>query len=79
MSTGIVIVIVVAVIVVAALVIGGIAVMRRRRLRQRFGPEYDRLVGESDSKLKAEAGHRGTAHRAPALSDVRELSRRLLS
>jgi hypothetical protein len=55
MSTGIVITIVVAVIVVAALVIGGMAVMRRRRLQQRFGPEYDRLVGESDSKRKAEA------------------------
>jgi hypothetical protein len=31
------------------------AVMRRRRLQQRFGPEYDRVVGERDSKRKAEA------------------------
>jgi len=31
------------------------AVMRRRRLQQRFGPEYDRVVGERDSKLKAES------------------------
>ncbi|HEY4853337.1 MAG TPA: hypothetical protein VII22_21315 [Streptosporangiaceae bacterium] len=54
MSTGIIVVIVVAVIVVAALVIGVMAVMRRRRLQQRFGPEYDRVVGERDSKLKAE-------------------------
>ena len=55
MSTGIIVVIVVAVIVVAALVTGVLAVMRRRRLQQRFGPEYDRVVGERDSKLKAES------------------------
>jgi hypothetical protein len=29
--------------------------MRRRRLRQRFGPEYYRLAGERDSKRNAEA------------------------
>jgi hypothetical protein len=55
MSTGIIVAIVVAVIVVAALVIGVLAVMRRRRLQQRFGPEYDRVAGERDSKLKAES------------------------
>jgi hypothetical protein len=55
MSTGIIVAIVVAVIVIAALVIGVLAVMRRRRLQQRFGPEYDRVVGERDSKLKAES------------------------
>ena len=48
-------VIVVAVIVVAALVIVSMVAVRRRRLQQRFGPEYDRVVGESDSKLKAES------------------------
>jgi hypothetical protein len=31
------------------------AVSRRRRLQQRFGPEYDRLVGERDSRREAEA------------------------
>jgi hypothetical protein len=55
MSTGIIVAIVVAVIVVAALVIGVLAVMRRRRLQHRFGPEYGRVVGERDSKLKAES------------------------
>jgi heme/copper-type cytochrome/quinol oxidase subunit 2 len=40
MSAGIIVAIVVAVIVVAALVVGVMAVMRRRRLQQRFGPEY---------------------------------------
>jgi len=55
MSTGIIVGIVVAVIVVGAVVFGVMAVLRRRRLQQRFGPEYDRLIGERDSRRKAEA------------------------
>jgi hypothetical protein len=55
MSTGIIVAIIMAVIVVAALVIGVMAVMRRRRLQQRFGPEYDRVAGERDSKFKADS------------------------
>jgi Tfp pilus assembly protein PilX len=55
MSTGIIVVIIVAVLVVAALVTGGMAIMRRRRLQQRFGPEYDRVARERDSKLKADS------------------------
>ncbi len=50
-----IIVAVVAVVVVAALAMGVMTAARRRRLRQRFGPEYDRVVGERDSKRKAEA------------------------
>jgi hypothetical protein len=52
MSTGIIVVVVV--VVAAAVVFAVMTVMRRRRLQQRFGPEYDRLVGERDSKRKAE-------------------------
>jgi hypothetical protein len=33
----------------AEVVFGVIAVSRRDRLRQRFGPEYDRLAGERGS------------------------------
>jgi hypothetical protein len=55
MSTGIIAVIVVAVIVVGIVVFGVLGVFRRRRLQQRFGPEYDRLVGERDSRREAEA------------------------
>jgi hypothetical protein len=40
--------IVVAVLVVAVLVIDVMEVMRRRRLQQRFGPEYDRVAGERE-------------------------------
>ena len=49
MSTGIIVGIVVAVIVIGAVVFGMMAVSRRRRLQQRFGPEYDRVVGERDA------------------------------
>jgi len=55
MSIGIVVGIVVAVIVVGAVVLGVMVVLRRRRLQQRFGPEYDRLVRERDSRREAEA------------------------
>ena len=55
MSTGIIVGIVVAVIVIGAAVFGVMAVLRRRRLQQRFGPEYDRVVGERDSRREAEA------------------------
>jgi hypothetical protein len=55
MSTVTIAVIVAAVIVVAVLVTSGAAVRRRRRLQHRFGPEYDRLAGQRDSKRKAES------------------------
>jgi hypothetical protein len=51
-------VIIVAVLIVVALAAIGWAVMQRRRslkLRQRFGPEYDRAVNEFGGKTKAEA------------------------
>jgi hypothetical protein len=73
MSTGIVLAIVAAIIVVAVLVVGAMTVMRRRRLQQRFGPEYDRLVGERDSKLKAEAELTGRERRVQGL-DIQPLS-----
>jgi hypothetical protein len=56
MSTGtIVVIVVIAVIVIGAVAAVAYSAARRRRLQQRFGPEYDRLVTERDSKLKAEA------------------------
>jgi hypothetical protein len=59
--------IVAVVIVAAAVVIGLMVVMRRRRLRQRFGPEYDRLVGQRDSRLKAESELAGRERRVHGL------------
>jgi hypothetical protein len=52
---GIVIAIVVAVIIVAAAAAFFAVDARRRRLRRRFGPEYERLAGERESRRKAEA------------------------
>ena len=55
MSAGAIVAIIVVVIVVIALIVFAAISARRRRLRQRFGPEYDRAVENSDSKRKAEA------------------------
>ncbi len=47
------------IVIIALVVIAGVAAAvmsaRRRRLQQRFGPEYDRVVDEHDSRMKAEA------------------------
>ncbi len=55
MSAGTIVAIIVVVIIVAALIAGASLAARRRRLRQRFGPEYDRVIEGSDSRLRAEA------------------------
>jgi len=39
-----------------------------RRLQQRFGPEYDRLVSERDSKRQAEAELTEREHRVQDLN-----------
>ncbi|MFI5836360.1 hypothetical protein ACIA5A_22055 [Micromonospora sp. NPDC051300] len=54
MSPTQVVVIVIVVAVVAALVAFAVVANRRRALRQRFGPEYDRAVQEQDSRGAAE-------------------------
>jgi hypothetical protein len=66
-------VIVVAVIVVGIVAFGVMGVLRRRRLQQRFGPEYDRLVGERGSRRKAEAELAGRERRAGDL-DIQPLT-----
>ncbi|MEV0806137.1 hypothetical protein [Micromonospora sp. NPDC050200] len=54
MSPTQVIVVVLVVLVVAALVAAAVLAGRRRALRHRFGPEYDRVVAEQDSRGAAE-------------------------
>ncbi len=54
MSTGAIIAIIVVILVVAALLAGLSVIRRRRRLRDRFGPEYDRAVSEH-GRREAEA------------------------
>lgn len=54
MSPTQVVVIVIVVLVLAALAAVAVVASRRRALRQRFGPEYDRAVAEQDSRTAAE-------------------------
>ena len=44
-----------AVVLVALAAVGGLSRRRTGRLRQRFGPEYDRTVEQSGSRRRAEA------------------------
>ena len=74
MSTGAVIAIVVVIVVVIALVAVVAMEMRRRRLRQQFGPEYDQLVTELGSRRKAEAELSARQRRVAKL-DIRPLTR----
>lgn len=55
MSSGTIVAIIIVVVVVAAVVIAVSLTMRRRRLQQRFGPEYDRAVESAESRHQAEA------------------------
>jgi Pentapeptide repeats (8 copies) len=49
------VVLIVVVVVLVVLVAAGLwYAMRRRELRRRFGPEYDRVVAEKDNRLAAE-------------------------
>jgi hypothetical protein len=63
MSSGTTVVIIIVAILVIAAVIGVAMTGRRRRLRQRFGPEYDRAVEEKDSRMQAEAELTGRQRR----------------
>jgi hypothetical protein len=54
MSSGTIVAIVVVVVVVAAIAAFVPGALRRRRLQQRFGPEYDRVVADTGSRRQAE-------------------------
>ena len=54
MSTGAVIAIVVVVVVLLAAVLVLMPVLRRQRLKQKFGPEYDMVVESHDDRTTAE-------------------------
>jgi hypothetical protein len=55
MSGGTTVVVIVAILVVIASLGAAGMSARRRRLRQQFGPEYDRVVTEQHSRIKADA------------------------
>jgi hypothetical protein len=54
MTTVQIIVLVLVLVVIVVLAAGVVITMRRRGLRDRFGPEYDRLVAAQDSRSAAE-------------------------
>ncbi len=54
MTATAIVVLVIVVVVLAALVAFAITYARRRALRERFGPEYERLVAEQNSRSAAE-------------------------
>jgi hypothetical protein len=73
MSTWLWILIIVVVVIIVAAAVA--AMMRQRRtamLRQRFGPEYDRAVGESENQRAAEAELRARERQRSRL-DIRPL------
>ncbi|MFC5801959.1 hypothetical protein [Streptomyces formicae] len=73
MSTDTLIAIIVPIAVILILVAAGLWIaMRRRRLQERFGPEYDRTVQSGESRLSAERELRSREQRHRDL-DIREL------
>jgi hypothetical protein len=70
--------VVLAIVVVAAIVVFAVVAVRQRRaasarIRQRFGPEYDRAVQEHGSERRAEAQLADRARRVERLN-IRELA-----
>ncbi|WP_329371056.1 hypothetical protein [Streptomyces sp. NBC_01483] len=73
MSTGTLLAIIIAIVVVLALATVAVSLMRRRRhLRDRFGPEYERTIEESDGRRTAERELREREKRHDAL-DIKPL------
>ncbi|MER5964636.1 hypothetical protein [Streptomyces sp. NPDC002057] len=73
MSTGMILAIVIGAVVVIALIATAVSMRRRRRLREQFGPEYDRTVEDAGSRRAAEdeLGAREKRHEA---LDIKPLS-----
>ncbi|MFC7760633.1 hypothetical protein ACFQY4_23380 [Catellatospora bangladeshensis] len=76
MDTGQIIILAVVLVAVAVGAFVAWQAMRRRELRNRFGPEYDRAVAEFDSRGEAERELRDRERRHGEL-ELTELSRRI--
>lgn len=73
MSAGATAAIIVVIVIIVAVAAFSVTAARRRRLRERFGPEYDRMVAEQQSQRKAEAELAGRERRVREL-DIRPLT-----
>ncbi|MFD4431188.1 hypothetical protein [Nocardia sp. NPDC058497] len=74
MSIGNLLAIIIPIVVVVAILIAGAALLldRRRHLRERFGPEYERTVEDADSRMAGERELRSREKRHDSL-DIRPL------
>jgi hypothetical protein len=72
MSSGTTVVVIVAILVVIALLGAAGIAARRRRLRQQFGPEYERVASEQNSRIRADAELTGRQRRVRKL-DIKPL------
>ncbi|MEV5510143.1 hypothetical protein [Streptomyces orinoci] len=73
MSTGTLLAIIIPIAVVVALAVAAVVLMtRRRRLRQRFGPEYERTVEEAGGRMAGERELRAREKRHDSL-DIKPL------
>ncbi|HEX5188198.1 MAG TPA: hypothetical protein VFW16_01565 [Streptosporangiaceae bacterium] len=73
MSTGATVAIIVVIVIILIVAAVAATASRRRRLRERFGPEYDRLVADQQSQRKAEAELASRERRVRSL-DIRPLT-----
>jgi Tfp pilus assembly protein PilX len=73
MSAGATVAIIVVIVIIIVVAVFAAMAARRRRLKERFGPEYDRLVADQQSQRKAEAELAGRERRVRHL-DIRPLS-----
>lgn len=73
MDTGQIIMLTIVVVAVLACVFAAWTAMRRQSLRRRFGPEYDRVVAEHDTRTEAERELRDRERRHSEL-ELRELT-----
>ncbi len=73
MSAGVIVTIIVVILIIIAVAAIAVPAARRRRLKERFGPEYDRMVAEQQSQRRAESELASRERRVRSL-DIRHLS-----
>jgi hypothetical protein len=72
MSSTQIVILVIVLVVLALLAVGAVFMSRRQALRRRFGPEYDRVVSEKESRSDAERELRDRQRRYAEL-EIRDL------
>jgi hypothetical protein len=73
MSAGAIVAVIVVIVLILAVAGFAAAAARRHRLKERFGPEYERLIADQQSQRKAEAEMASRERRVRSL-DIRPLT-----